>query len=1276
MAVVAASSYFGWEAQYPARAIDEIVRVLCLVFVAGCAAWAARGARGRGRQGWTALAVASVAWAAAEILWTLDEVRPGGSPLAHPSAADVVLIVFPIGACLALVCLSDRSRHSRRRLVLDGVIVATSLCALSWIFLFDDLARISGSTRKTTLVQVIADVVLLTTAILVWSRARSDSRQSLNLVVAGIISLGVSDMAIVYLTRAGGYHTGGFVDLVRVAALGMLALAALSSVNEPSRRRSPIQIGSRARMWLPYLPLLLAGGVGLAYALRYTQHGPLLAMVAVIVAAVLARQFVVLLENQGLLASVTREAFHDNLTGLANRALFLDRVERAVAARRRDAAPLAVLCLDLDNFKTVNDALGHAAGDELLIRVADRLRGSLREVDTVARLGGDEFAVLIEAAIEDSLATAHRVLDAFASTIVIEGVPLTVRPSIGLTVATGYGDCAVDDLLRDADLAMYAAKREGGGCVRSFIPDLPFPYELPQLTDSESLAVESPDTATPASDRTSPAPTALPNDHIRGCSIHFQGRPTSIWIAFAVLAIGVGVYAVSTVIRENGGPAAFFAEALYPVLNVTAAGLVALRAYRLPAERSAWVLIAAGMASSAMGDVIYAAWVPQGQSPSAADPAYLAYYPLVFAGLLLLIKSCLQRVPLSIRLDSLVCGLTVAAVAVALARGPIEAATTRATATVLVGLGYPSGDLLLVAVAAGIIPILGWRNEFRWSLLVVGFIISAAADTVYLFETSAGAYRVGTSLDACWPVASLMIAVASWLPASHANLRPKPGVSSYVTPVICTAVALGVAIVANERRIAVTLAALSLVAVAARFAVTFRDVSALAESHKQAMTDSLTGLGNRRALATALTAASDNEAAQAAESRSRRALLLVNLDEFQEINDFAGRHVGDQLLCRIASRLSQSLRPRDQLFRTGSDEFAVLLAEGADLVTARAQAGTLVDGLRAPFALDQITVQVDASVAIALYPDHCSHQLELLNRVEKTMPYATAAATRIAVYDSASELVEQDDFDLVEDLRNALSSDELMCYYQPKIAADDSIHSVEALLRWRHPRRGLLLPEVFLPAAERAGLMRQVANCVVNLALRQARSWHDHGINLTVAVNLSTTNLLDLGVVETIERLLRTYGLPASALIVEITESTLGTDSQRSRKTVAALRRLGVRISLDDYGTGWSSLARLQDLSVDELKLDRVFVARLAEDPRSIAIVRSTVALAQSLGADLVAEGVEDVATLRALRQYGCDITQGYVHSPPLPMDAFERWMADYQSQFTAVVRQPAAMTE
>jgi diguanylate cyclase len=1110
----------------------------------------------------------------------------------------------------------------------------------------------------------------MTTAILTLSRSRPFSRPSLGLLAGGITTIGVGDIAMLE-TGVGSYHISDLADLGRVAGLGMLALAALTSVNESHTAPSRDEITSRIRLWLPYLPLLLAAAIGLSRAMGPMQHASLFAALGILVAAVLARQFVMLVENQRLLSEVAQEAFRDSLTGLANRAQFLHRLEQAIARRGSDAAPIAVLCLDLDDFKSVNDALGHPAGDELLVRIAGRLTAALGGNGTVARLGGDEFAVLIEGSVEESQAAAHRVLESFSAAIVIDGVPIAARPSIGFTVATAASGYTVDQLVRYADLAMYAAKREGGECIRSFVPDLPFPYTFPELIDSTVSAVNSLPASTSGSQATlarTPRPSSevatTTRDKSNDAPNAIRWPPPAIRIAMVVLALGVIAFTASSVLEVSAGRV-FFDEFLYPALNLLAAGLIAVRAYRVTAERLAWALIAAGMTCSAMGDVIYAVWVPDGQSPSAADPAYLAYYPLVYAGLLLLLWARLKRASLLVQLDSLVCALTMAAVAAALTAGPIHTAATRAPATVLVGILYPWGDLVLLALAAGMLPIRGWRNEFRWILLVAGFVLFAAADTAYLFETSANSYRVGTLLDACWPASSLLVAMASWAPSSSVVPLPKQGLGPYVKSVACAVVALAVAILGHDSRLATTFAALSLIAIAARFAVTFRDVSMLAESHKHAMTDELTGLPNRRSLATALTAASTSESLGPSLTRtpSRRALLLLNLYEFQEINVSVGRHFGDELLRHIADRLSNSVRREDLLARTGDDEFAILTAEGTDLIAARAQAGRLLEALSEPFALDPITVQVDARIAIALCPGHCDHPQELLNRAETAIPHAKSAKSKIVVYDSAFELYHENDPNLTEELRTALlDGDELTCHYQPKInASDESVHSVEALLRWHHPSRGLLLPEEILPAVERAGLMRKLANRTINLALEQIQSWREQGIVETVAVNLSATNLLDLDLVGTIERLLRTHGLPADALIIEITESAL-VDSVRSRNTVAALQHLGVHISLDDYGTGWSSLARLQDVSVDELKLDRVFVARLAQDPRSVAIVRSTVALAQSLGADLVAEGVEDEVTLSALRRYGCTITQGFVHSPPLPPNDLQHWITSRQA--------------
>lgn len=1262
------------EGAYATRPVDEIALAGSLLFGSACCLRAARFADGRRRLGWLAMVAAQLGWAIGEFIWAFYDVRSQLDHASHPAAAEIVLLLWPFGAMTSLVALSNVSRHSSRRLVLDGLILATSLLVVSWVFVLEKQLRDTTGSRTATVAQVVNDGLLLTTAILMLSRGRPGERPSRSLVAAGIAVISIADITMVFDTGIGSYHVSDLGDLGRVAGLCMITLGALASVHETTQvSASRSEVLSRALLWLPYLPLALAAVVGFGAIVR-AQHGVLTALLGILVGAVLVRQFIALTENQDLLSAVAREAFRDSLTGLANRPHFLHRLEDAVAARNEDGAPIAVLCLDLDNFKAVNDGLGHPAGDELLIRVAGRLTAALHEKGLIARLGGDEFAVLLEGSVEESQAAAQDVLEAFSAPIVIDGVPVAVRPSIGFTVATTASTCTVDQLLRHADLAMYTAKREGGHCVRSFVPDIPFSYTFPRSTESAvsaasalpakladwvpvSAAVSGPSGSSRAAraDPNASKPPVAPES-----SDTPQWGPLPVRIAMAFLAIGVITFTATSLAGLNAKDTAF-TNILYAALNLLAAMLIGARAYRVAADRLAWWLIALGMASSAAGDVVYLLRVPDGQSPSVADAEYLAFYPFVYLGLLLLVRARLAAVPIPIRLDPLVCGLAMAALGVALRAGPFHAAATRAPDTVLVGLLYPWGDLVLAALAAGMLPVVGWRNEFRWLLLVAGLVGFALADTVYLFETAAGSYRVGTTLDAAWPAASLLVAMASWAPASPVPPALKRGFGSYAVPVACTAVALGVIILDENSRLATALAALSLVTAAVRFSLTLRDVSMMAESYKHAMTDELTTLPNRRSLATALTSMSDSPSTEldpALKMPSRKALLLVKLYEIDEISDSLGRHFGAELLRHIADRLATIVRREDLLARVTDDEFAILLTEGSDLTGARAQAGRLLESLSEPFALDAITVRVDARIAIALCPDHCEHPQDLLSRAEAAMPHAKSALGKIAVYDSAFELYRDTDPNLIEELRAALfEGEQPTLYYQPKInSSDGSVHSVEALLRWDHPTRGLLLPEEFLPAAERAGLMRKIADRTLKLALSQIQYWREKGVTSSVAVNLATTNLLDLELVGSIERLLWARGLPADALIVEITESAL-VDSARSRNTVAELQRLGVRISLDDYGTGWSSLARLQDVSVDELKLDRIFVARLAQDARSVAIVRSTVALADSLGADLVAEGVEDEVTLSALQRFGCTITQGFVHTPPLPPAELEEWI-------------------
>ncbi|MBW0012556.1 GGDEF domain-containing protein, partial [Mycobacterium sp.] len=498
ISLIVADWIFGWQSPHGPRPLYQAVSIPSLAFATGCAGYAARWSVGRHRFGWLALVTALLALVVGQIIWAVYDVRSDFQHASNPSADEAVFSLYPIGALAALVLLSPVSRRTPRRLLLDGLIVATSLFIIAWVFVVDRQLRENSGSRMVTLGQVFADITLATTALLILSRAHPTGWPSLRLLAGGIGIIAVADMVMVFATGFGSYHDSDPADVARLAGMAMMALAALSSRNTSPAAGSPDVTPSRTRLWLPYLPLLLAAAVGLGRAVGQMRHGPMLAALGILVAAVLVRQFLVLVENQGLLAEVAREAFRDSLTGLANRALFLDRMEKAVAQLDHGTAPISVLCLDLDNFKSVNDALGHPAGDELLVRVAERLTASVGDTGTVARLGGDEFAVLVEGSVEAGEAAAHQVLNAFDTAILIEGVPIEVRPSIGLTAATANSNCTVDQLLRHADLAMYAAKREGGQCVRSFMPGVACPTAVTPLGDSTAGPQTSTRTPQPA----------------------------------------------------------------------------------------------------------------------------------------------------------------------------------------------------------------------------------------------------------------------------------------------------------------------------------------------------------------------------------------------------------------------------------------------------------------------------------------------------------------------------------------------------------------------------------------------------------------------------------------------------------------------------------------------------------------------------------------------------------------------------------------------------------
>jgi len=380
-------------------------------------------------------------------------------------------------------------------------------------------------------------------------------------------------------------------------------------------------------------------------------------------------------------------------------------------------------------------------------------------------------------------------------------------------------------------------------------------------------------------------------------------------------------------------------------------------------------------------------------------------------------------------------------------------------------------------------------------------------------------------------------------------------------------------------------------------------------------------------------------------------VLMIDLDRFKEINDTLGHSIGDRVLCEIGPRLQPILRPGDSLARLGGDEFALLLpTAGSEQATEVSR--HVLAAMHEPFALGELTVTVDASVGIVTYPTHGEDAETLVQRADVAMYVAKEQGRGAALYDPAEDPYEPERLLLIGDLRDAINDGQLDLHYQPKFATGDlRMVGVEALVRWQHPTRGQLPPGDFIPLAEHTGLIRPLTLEVLGKATRQWRSWHQDGLEVTMAVNLSVANLLDDQLVDDVARILTAEQMPAERLVLEITESTVMTDPQRTIAMLERLAAMDIRLSIDDYGTGHSSLAYLRRLPVHELKIDRAFIEHLAVDDQDLQIVRSTIALGHSLGLRVVAEGVEDARALALLQHDACDLVQGFHLGHPVPPD-------------------------
>ena len=554
---------------------------------------------------------------------------------------------------------------------------------------------------------------------------------------------------------------------------------------------------------------------------------------------------------------------------------------------------------------------------------------------------------------------------------------------------------------------------------------------------------------------------------------------------------------------------------------------------------------------------------------------------------------------------------------------------------VAVSLGADTATAIAVGGAFGGLALCRWRPTR-----------SVLAALVGLAALSAG--------DAAAPAAALGFVAAAWVRDRPAE--PGPEFSPVVLGALIAFALAALALLTIGQfdpltTAAVVLALMTVLAGMVRAGATV--VVRLRDSEARAITDELTGLANRRHLMERLRAG----IVACEEGEHSLALLLIDLDGFKELNDTLGHHAGDQVLRQIGPRLAALLRADDTLARLGGDEFAVVLTP-ADEATASTAGLRLRAALERSFEVGDISVHIDASVGIAIFPEHSRDALGLLQRADVAMYEAKRMRTGHEVYLSSRDRHSRQRLALIGELHGALEAGELVLHYQPKAdLATRAIGGVEALVRWQHPQRGLLGPNEFLPLMEQSGLTRALTAFVLDRAIEEIGGLRHRGFDLRVAANLGPADLLDLGLPSEIERLLHRRMLGPEHLELEVSEDVVMADVERTTDVLVGLRATGVRTALDDFGAGRAALGHIKQLEVDTLKIDRSFVMRLADDERDAAIVHSLVDLGRRLGIHVVAEGVESQEAWTRLADWGCGEAQGYFVGRPMPAGELATWL-------------------
>ncbi len=740
---------------------------------------------------------------------------------------------------------------------------------------------------------------------------------------------------------------------------------------------------------------------------------------------------------------------------------------------------------------------------------------------------------------------------------------------------------------------------------------------------------------------------------------------SSAWLLILV----VGLVPLPIYVALGGGLAS---QILYDTVVTAAlmAGLVAVR--RLPRHRAAWTLIIGGHLSFLVGDVLFTLNTELGNDvyPSVGDIFYLAGYPAIAFGLAGLLRAQGPRRDVGGIVDGTIIAVGAGVVMWALLMAPVAGDPELTVLERLVSVAYPAGDLLLITVGIQLALSRVRRLTPFW-LLAGSLVIMLAADLGYAHVLLHGGYSEGGLLDAGWWIAYLLIAAAVVHPraveiADLPSQRPAPRLGAVRLVVLASVSLIPPAILAGRATyqswaaagvlIVGTMVLFALVVV--RLVLVNRD---LEQSRRQlfhdATHDPLTGLANRSLFGHLLGAS----LAHRRTGEQRVALLCLDLDDFKTVNDSLGHAAGDDLLCAVADRLRAVVRAGDVVARLGGDEFAIAIDDSSPEKVFDATDRLLAE-IRRPILLgdDETVLRVETSIGIAFggsgdTVDGLLRDADIAMYLAKSRGKGRREVFRPGMRQQVLERLE-----LRGELVEALARGEFVLHYQPIYdVVGDRVHGAEALLRWQHPTRGLVPPSRFVPLAEESGIIVEVGAWVIHEACRQARTWDAaQGLGsdsaqagLAVYVNVSPLQLGDPGLLNVVRHALDSTDLPPSRLVLELTESAVVDDLKDAADVLMALRELGVRIALDDFGAGRTSVQHLGVFPLDIVKFDREFVT--AELDSGAGILSGLLSLAERVGLDVVAEGIELEAHLSMLRAMGCRYVQGFVFSAALPSEDF-----------------------